>query len=205
MKKMIIIAIAMGAVLLPMAAQAQTAPAAAGSTAVVAPAPPNYGDPAVVQANFEGMASAMSRISEKADQKVSVGHTGFYTGEAWGKAAQDLADRQALTDVGGDTESPLYIGYIQSRSTAAVRKAAGNQFVQALMKSAVVANDAADKLAALEKEIASLVGTNQRMQNEIANLKDELRNVAHAAAAAADKDADWNKVRKPAIDWLARY
>jgi len=205
--KKIAIAIIAG-LLLPIGhAQAQTTTTAAAGSTAVALAPPDYSDPAVVQANFEGMASAMTRISNKADQKVSVGHSGYYTTQALGRAASRFGDALVLRQAGGDASSLAYKAWKQSGSSADMREETAEQFVSALLQGAM--NGAtASKPAAPSVSIADfrrVADTVVWLETRCDSLESRLREVAHAAAQAANKKADWNKVRKPAVDWLARY
>lgn len=151
--------------------------------------------------------------------------TGAYTTAALGEAAQSMADRNAwaaaIAASGGNSEtaqsSMLWKSYQKTRLSPEVRKAAANQFAATIMRSQTDRANMAAQIDALRRENAELKRDMGNMiaeletdlRQRIAELESELRTdiqaVAHDAALAANKKADWNKVRAPALRRLAAF
>ena len=134
--------------------------------------------------------------------KVTRGETGYYTGQALGNAASQFADQVVLQQNGGDKNSLGYKGWRKSRGTPEMRQATSKMFVDALIRGAT--NGASSQEVSVDdfQRIADKV---VELEARCDSLEANLRVVAHNAAIAADKDRDYKKERKPAIDWLARY
>jgi len=139
--------------------------------------------------------------------KINRGETGYYTTQALGRAASRFGDALVLQQAGGEASSLAYKSWKRSKNSADMREEVAEQFVSALLQGAMNGATAAKPVApsvsvADFRRVADKVVA---LEAQCDSLKSQLRGVAHTAAVAANEKADWKKVRKPAIDWLARY